>query len=182
MSWGENVLLLSRLGSQNTSSSLLLFFAAANKNNNNNKCNSTCVFDFGGSAPATKNEVTPQTRLSVVLKIIKLFFFLMSVLQRLLNCKYLKIGSGAIVYYHGIHIEYFPSGNKYLFQKGNTVRMNCFQMVTHRDRECPYFSTLWRSYTHFSDNTMTVTSRPVSHTRRLTQFFFFLLLMSHSQG
>lgn len=105
----------------------------------------------------------------------------MSGLQRWLNCKYLKIGSGAIVYYHGIHIEYFPSGNKYLFQKGNNVRLNCFQTVTHRDGECPYRSTLWRSYTHFSDNTMTVTSRPVSRPPRLTQFFF-LLVMSHSQG
>lgn len=117
--------------------------------NNNNVTAPVCLTLEAAHLPCrrtTKNEVTPQTRLSVVLIIIKLFFFLMSGLRRWLNCKYLKIGSGAIVYYHGIHIEYFPSGNKYLFQKGNNVRLNCFQTVTHRDGECPYRSTLWRSY------------------------------------
>lgn len=102
----------------------------------------------------------------------------MSGLQRWLNCKYLKIGSGAIVYYHGIHIEYFPSGNKYLFQKGNNVRLNCFQTVTHRDGECPYRSTLWRSYMTTPwlwplDPSLALHASPSS---------FFLLVMSHSQG
>ena len=91
----------------------------------------------------------------------------------------------------GSTLSIFPSGNQYLFQKGNNVRLNCFQMVTQGDGECPYRSTLWRSYTRFSVCNVTATPwlwplNPPSLTLpspRLTLFFlFFSLVMSHSQG
>lgn len=97
----------------------------------------------------------------------------------------LKIGSWEIVYCYGIHIEHFPSGNIYLYQRQycpSELLPNGY--IGRCEGKCPRCSTLWRWYRHFRECNATPTPWlwPFDPSLREFSFPFFLLVQSGSRG